>query len=471
MQENILKNKKLPEIILSAVRNDLSSFIQKCFYTVNPGVEYLHNWHIDLIAEHLLACERGDIKRLIINVPPRYLKSLCVSVAWPAWLLGHDPSRRIIAASYAQNLSIKHSLDTRLVITSPWYKKAFSNVKITSDQNEKNKFVTTERGMRIATSVGSFITGEGGNYLIVDDPHNVSDIFSDVIRKTTLDWFDQTFTSRLDNKKKGVFVVIMQRLHQNDLSGHLLAKGGWEHLNLPLVAEENTIIDFKGIKKTRETGDFLHEEREGKEQVEQLKKDLGSYAFSAQYQQNPVPIEGGIIKPSWVKRYNIIPENIRIVQSWDTAIKTGNANDYSVCTTWAETENGYFLVDIKRARFEYPDLKRTIINMAEKWNPKAIIVEDKASGQSILQDLRRETKLPLIATTPSKDKITRMASVSALFEAGKVFLPQKAEWLIDYESELFSFPSSNNDDQVDSTSQFLNWARKKPRDTLSIRAV
>ena len=219
------------------VRGDFASFIKQSFYSVNPATKYLHNWHIDLIAEYLNACEQGEIKRLIINIPPRSLKSIAVSVAWPAWLLGHDPSRRIIAASYSQNLSLKHSLDSRLVMNSAWYKKIFPSVKIASDQNEKAKFVTTKRGFRIATSVGGAITGEGGNFLIVDDAHNPINIMSEVQRQSTLDWFDQTFASRLDDKRQGVFVVVMQRLHEGDLCGHLLNKGGWEHLKLPAIAE------------------------------------------------------------------------------------------------------------------------------------------------------------------------------------------------------------------------------------------
>lgn len=214
----------------------LPAFIQKCFHTVNPGTPYLHNWHIDLIAAYLRACERGDIQRLIINIPPRYLKSLCVSVAWPAWLLGHDPSRRIIVSSYAQSLSLKHSLDCRLVMQSEWYRQVFQQTLLASDQNEKGKFLTTRRGMRLATSVGGSVTGEGGNFLILDDPHNPAHIHSDLLRQDTIDWFEQVFTSRLDDKKRGVIILMMQRLHEEDLSGHLLKKSGWEHLCIPAIA-------------------------------------------------------------------------------------------------------------------------------------------------------------------------------------------------------------------------------------------
>ena len=443
-------------------RNDLSSFIQKSFQTANPGIKYLHNWHIDLIAEYLVACEKGEINRLIINIPPRMMKSLSVSVAWPAWLLGHNPSRRIIAASYSNGLSIKHSQDCRLIITSDWYKRLFPWMEITADQNEKSKFVTTHRGMRLATSVGGTLTGEGGNFLIVDDPHNPVDIHSETIRKSTLDWFGQTFASRLDDKKRGVFVVVMQRLHQNDLSGFLLSTGGWEHLSIPAVAEKKIIIKFGKFNKIREQNELLHEEREGDQQIKAAKKELGSFAFAAQYQQNPVPASGGMIKPEWIKHYNAKPANLeRITQSWDTAIKSSAGSDYSVCTTWGETENSFYLLDLVKLRAEFPELKRNVILAAEKWSPATILIEDKASGQSLLQDLRRETKLPLIAIMPHKDKVTRMAAVSSLIEAGRVSFPSRAAWLADLETELFQFPASPHDDQVDSISQYLNWTKNR----------
>ncbi len=453
-----IKAGKLSNIKNAILRNDLSSFIQKSFHTVNPATPYLHNWHIDLIAEHLRACESGEIKRLIINIPPRYLKSLCVNVAWPAWLLGHNPARRVISSSYSMGLSVKHSLDCRLVIGSDWYRDIFPETELAGDQNEKAKFVTTARGMRLATSVGGTVTGEGGNFLIVDDPHNPAEIFSDTKRKATLDWFEQTFSSRLDDKKNGVFVIIMQRLHQDDLSGYLLAKGGWEHLCLPAISEQRS-------------PPLLHPERENVKQLEQVKRDLGSYAFAAQYQQNPAPVGGSMIKATWLKRYKSAPENARIIQSWDTAIKAGKSNDYSVCTSWAEGEDGYYLLDVMRAQIEYPDLKRRVVSLAEKWTADAILIEDKASGQSLLQDLRRETRLPLIAINPTSDKVTRLAAVSALFEAGKVFLPEYAPWLADYESELLAFPSTSHDDQTDSTSQFLQWAKSRTIARMNVRRL
>lgn len=393
------------------------------------------------------------------------MKSITVSVAWPAWLLGHNPANRIIVSSYAQSLADKLSIDTRLILEQDWYKDVFPKVKFSKDQNEKHKFITTKRGFRLATSTGGSVTGEGGNFLIVDDIHNPIHIRSKLKRNAAINWFSNTFSSRLDDKKNGVFVIVMQRLHNDDLTGYLIGKGGWEILSLPAICEESTNIGFNGkILKIRQKNDILHEKRENKKQLDIIKSDLGTASFLAQYQQNPVSDESSIIKLYWFKRYRKIPDDfIKIIQSWDTAIKGLAHNDYSVCTTWGEAENGYYLLDIVRKKLEYPDLKKVVLKNAMQWEADIILIEDKASGQSLIQDLRHETKLPIIPIMPKLDKVTRMATVSSIIESGNVFLPQKSIWLADYEEEIMQFPSSAHDDQIDSTSQFLNWTKNKQK--------
>ena len=450
------------QVFDALLRTRLAAFTRKAFSTVDPGAEYKHNWHVDLIAEYLEACTRREIKRLIINIPPRYMKSIAVTVAWPAWLLGKNPAEKIIAASYSHSLSLKHSTDCRLVIKSDWYRRAFPGVMLTDDQDTKEKFVTTQRGMRYATSVGGSVTGEGGNFLIVDDPHNPLQALSDIQRQQALTWFDQSFASRLNDKQNGVIVLVMQCLHSNDLTHHLMDKGGWERLCLPLVAETKTIIDFGRVKVVREQGDILHPARENQEAVDRLKRDIGSYAFAGQYQQRPAPAEGGIFKAVWFKRYSAPQDKYeQIVQSWDTAIKASQINDPSVCTTWGIRQDGYDLLQVLVRRLEYPDLKALIESQASAFRPDAILIEDKASGQQLLQDLKRSTTLPLIAIMPIADKITRASAVSALVEAGKLSLPMQAAWLPDFEMELLTFPNAAHDDQTDSVTQFLSWVRDR----------
>ncbi|MDE3059736.1 MAG: phage terminase large subunit [Pseudomonadota bacterium] len=462
----------MPEWFDHLLTHDLPTFIGKTIATTDPGTTYLPNWHIDLIAEYLQAIESGEITRLIINMPPRSLKSVSVSVAWPAWLLGHDPARRILAASYSSALALKHSIDCRAVLASSWYRRVFPDMLLARDQNEKSKFMTTRRGYRMAVSVGGGVTGEGGNFLIIDDPLSPAQAMSASSRNQVNDWFDHSFVSRIDDKQRGAIVLVMQRLHLQDLAGYLLAKGGWQHLSLPAVAPMPHHHDFGRVHKFREADELLHPMREDEELIERAKIELGSAAFSAQYQQQPLPEEGAMVRAWWIRRYEAPPLPAdRRVQSWDTAIKSGMQHDASACLTFAESEGHCHLLDVQLLRCEYPDLKRAFYALAERWQPQAILIEDRASGQQLLQDVRRESHLPVIPIQPRGDKITRFAAVSAMIEAGKLLLPAQAPWLSDFESELFAFPSGAHDDQVDALAQYLDWLRSSLWEKLRIRRI
>lgn len=440
---------------------DFPTFLENTFKTVSPSADYMHNWHLDLISEKLQAVTERKITRLIINMPPRYLKSVTVSVAWPAWLLGINPSAKIIAASYSQILSLKHSNDARLTMTSEWYAKLFPETILSKDQNEKHKFVTTKRGFRFATSVGGTITGEGGDFLILDDPQNSLQVNSPTTREKTNMWFEQSFLSRLDNKNDSVVVIVMQRLHNDDLTGYLTRKKSpWEILSLPAIAPCD--MEFESNKSTIffKQNEVLHKQRDKIERLEELRFEMGEYAFNAQYMQNPVPQEGRIIKPEWIEYFDVECEYIRVTHSWDTASSKNINADYSVCTIWGEHKNGYHLLDVIRAKLEYPALKRKVVELAKKYPPDVILIENKASGQALIQELREENALPIIAIQPVGDKITRFAVCATLFEARKVALPNYAKWKADYVLEILSFPGSAKDDQVDSTSQFLEYSKK-----------
>lgn len=456
------------------IRSDLSSFFARSFEIVNAGQSYQANWHIDVIADHLQKAFQKKHNRLVINIPPRFMKSLCVSVAWPAWLLGCDPHLRIMVASYSQSLSEKHSQDCRLLMQSEWYRRIFPETRIQEGENQKHKFVTTERGCRIATSVGGLTTGEGGDVLIVDDPHNALEVRSPSCRQRVTDWFEQAFMSRLNHPGEGVVVVVMQRLHPQDLCGYLYDKGSsWKVLKLPLQATQKQIFCYQKRRKVYKRGEILHPKRVNSFVLEQIRSEIGASAFLAQYQQHPVNQSDAMVELAWFGRYTpaSLPENIRISQSWDTAIKTGIANDYSVCTTWAEAKNGHYLLDVCRVQLAYPALRQKVIRLADQWHPQRILVEDKASGQVLIQDLRRETSLPLFAIIPKQDKVSRMASASVLIESGNVFLPQSAPWLTAYEQEFLEFPSVRHDDQVDSTTQYLNWVHTSKRKEPTVRRI
>ena len=447
----------------AVLRQCFPLFLAKVFDTVSPGSEYLHNWHIDAIAEYLRAVELGQVRRLIVNMPPRNLKSIAITVAWSAWLLGHDPSRQVMAASYASTLSMKHNVDTRLVCSSWWFREAFPRFRFAPDQNEKQKFQTSLRGHRIATSVGASAIGEGGDFLICDDPHNPLSAISDKERKTACDWFDQSFTTRLNNKKKGAIVVVMQRLHETDLSGHLLAKGGWEHLKLAAQAPKRTVISIGNFHKVREEGDILHPEREGPKELAAAKVDLGSYGYAGQYDQEPAPREGGVLKLAWFRRYRAAPDPaagaVRYVQSWDTAQKEGEMNDYSVCTEWAIEGPAAYLLRVHRDKVDSVDLLRNARALYRTRRPSAVLIEDKGSGTGLIQALRRDAELsiPVVPIDPRQDKIVRADNVAPLIEAGHIHIPEDADWLHDFEAEVRNFPNAAHDDQVDSVTQFVEW--------------
>ncbi len=443
------------------LRSSFTGFIEKAFASCNPGAPFLPNWHINLIAEYLDAVEKGEITRLIINMPPRSLKSLCVSIAWPAWLLGHDPTRRILAASYSSSLSLKHSIDCRHLMQAGWYRQLFADARILQGENQQRKFVTSLRGYRYATSVGGSLTGEGGDFLIIDDPLNPQQAARRIYRERVNQWFDATMSSRLDDKKRGVMVLVMQRLHAQDLSGHLLSRGGWEHLCLPGVIQAGRVFALGDIMKEFGRDGVLHPDRENNALIERACADLGSHAFAAQYLQDPMAEQGLIIRHEWLRRYNVPPHAVvRYVQSWDTGIKAGLKNDASACLTFAQTETAHYLLHAKVFRLEYPDMKRAFHNIAEQWRPHAILIEDKGSGQQLLQDMRREASYPLIPIVPKQDKVSRLVSVSPMVEAGRLLLPENASWLAAFEQELLAFPAGSHDDQVDALSQYLNWIRE-----------
>ncbi len=447
----------------AATAQHFSLFLRRVMGTVAPGASYCHNWHIDLISAYLDACAQGEITRLIINLPPRMLKSTLVSVAWPAWLLGHRPSTRIMAASYAQSLSVKHSVDCRLVMESPWYRRVFPQAQLSRSQNEKEKFVTTERGYRLAVSVGGAAIGEGGDILIVDDPISPLQAGSRVQREAVNQWFDHSFATRLDDKRRGAIILVMQRLHAADLSGYLLEKGGWEHLCLPAIAPQATVVQCGDMSYARPEGEALHPVREPLEVLARLKQDLGSANFNAQYQQAPISAVGSLMKPHWFARFK--PEEaegaVRCVQSWDTAIKAGAAHDASACATFMVKDGIHYLLDMLTVRLEYPALKRLMVSHAARFNPEVLLIEDKASGQSLLQDLRQETDLPVLPMQANEQKLLRLTRVTPLMEAGKVALPVNAPWLAAFEAEFFAFPEGAHDDQVDAVSQYLNWVRQQ----------
>ena len=252
------------ELVNAACRDDFVSFIRKCFEILSPGTSFQANWHIYALAYHLEQVRLGKIKRLIINMPPRSLKSIVSSVAFPAYILGHDPALRIIAVSYGADLAVKHANDFRAVVESTWYRGVFPWMRVSGAKNTEFEVLTTRQGYRLATSVDGTLTGRGGDIVIIDDPLKPSDALSDSKRERVNDWFSNTLLSRLDDKQTGAIVIVMQRLHMDDLTGRLLrASNDWTLLSLPAIAEQDETIPI-GPKEDhfRRVGELLHPERE-----------------------------------------------------------------------------------------------------------------------------------------------------------------------------------------------------------------
>lgn len=459
----------LPGELDSLLRSDLMALIERSFFELNPQTKFCDSPHIEVMASKLEACRRRKIKRLIVNMPPRSLKSHAVSVAFPAWWLGHNPTMQIICASYGQELSDKHARDCRRVMQSKFYRRLFPRAILSPDKQSVNEFVTTEQGFRMSTSVNGVLTGRGADLIILDDPLKPEEALSETKRSGVNEWYSNTLLSRLNSKQDGIIIIVMQRLHQDDLVGHVLEhEKSWEVVSFPAIAEEDEthLIDSPFGRRCfqRKQGDALQPEREPKPVLESLRRNLGEYVFLSQYQQSPTPPGGALIKTHWLQYYDLdkLPEQFWfIVQSWDTANKAGELNDYSVCTTWGMVDGRYYLLNVFRKRMNYPDLKRAVHQQANhnysRRAPDKILIEDKASGTQLIQDLKIEGVLQIIPYAPPKraDKLVRLFAQSAEFENGKVMLPRSAPWLDEYVRELTSFPGSKFDDQVDSTTQAL----------------
>jgi predicted phage terminase large subunit-like protein len=452
-------------VLAALLRTDLRYFIRKVFATVSPGERYMHNWHLDAIVHWLMLIYSGRNRRLLLNQPPRSLKSICVSVGYVAWLLGHDPSRRVIVVSYSQDFAAELHRQFRMIVDSDWYQDLFP-ATIWSKETGLD-LVTTMGGGRLATSIGGTLTGRGADLIIVDDPLNANEALSESARKRVIDWYSGSLVSRLNDKETDAIVAVMQRLHEEDLAGHLLRMGGWDHLVLPAIAvEEHQIALGRGKVQIRRPGDLLHPERENAETLERIRAEIGSLQFSAQYQQQPVPVEGNLIRRAWFRMYDRLPEHrphLRTVQSWDIATMVGAQNDYSVCTTWIVDKNDFYLVDVFRARLSYPDLRRKVIEFAARHHANRVLIEDAGPGMNLLQDLYMGMPTGMtrpIGVKPAGSKQDRVVAQSAKIEAGHVHLPKDAPWLHDFLNELLGFPNARHDDQVDSVSQFLCWIQQ-----------
>jgi predicted phage terminase large subunit-like protein len=453
----------------SLLETSLAEFARAAWPILEPTTRLQWNWHLDLLCEYLTLASRGECRRLIINVPPRSMKSLLCTVLYPAWRWCTAPERRFMSVSYADELSTDHSVYRRNVLQSRWYRSHWGGrVRFCKDQNLKTQYENTRRGGMYATSITGAATGKGCDELIVDDPQNPKKAYSDPEREGANRTFDATFRSRLNNPSTGVIVLIMQRLHEADLTGHILAKepGVWTHIKLPAEAEhdEQWIFPISGRVVERHVGETLWPDRLPADVLAELKTALGSWAYAGQYQQNPAPLEGGIVKRRWLQFYRELPASRGTwVQSWDCAFKDTRESDYVVGQVWFHTGGAYYLVDQVRERMDFVRTKQAIRQMSIK-HPKATakLIEDRANGPAVISSLRAEID-GIIPIEPRDSKQARLHAVSPLFEAGNVFFPDvsTARWAGDLVEELTRFPNAANDDQVDACTQALLYMRQR----------
>jgi predicted phage terminase large subunit-like protein len=435
--------------IRTAAQDDLH-FFSKYTFAKRKGYKWKDNWHHKLICEALMRVYRGEVKNLVINLPPRYSKTELAVLNFVAWAMGKQPDSEFIHLSYSATLAENNSNNTKSLMQHEAYADCF-DTKLAS--NAQAHWKTTAGGVMYATGSDGTITGFGagkvregfGGAIIIDDPHKAGEAGSDAMRGRVVENFGLTVESRR-NAPHTPIIVIMQRLHESDLSGFLLAGGNgekWEHLMIPAVNERDEAL--WPWKHDRDT--LANMER------------ANPYVFAGQYMQRPAPLGGGIFKSAWWCWYRpeAAPRFKRIIQSWDTAFKTKEANDYSVCTTWGEGELGFYLLDILKDKWEFPDLKRIAVSHAAKWNPHAVLVEDKASGQSLIQELRSGTRLFVVPVQKGTDKVSNANAVTPIIESGRVFLPEGHPEVAGLVQSCGQFPNGAHDDDVDSVTQALNY--------------
>ncbi len=473
----------------------LYDFFKRTWGIVEPGMPYLDNWHVGAIADHLEAVSRGEIKNLLINVPPGHAKSILVSALWPACVWTWWPEWRGLFSSYDLSLVTRDAIRMRDVITDEWYKGEFSPTwRLKADQNVKTLFKNTRQGFRFCHTVAGRGTGHRGDAIVVDDPLNAKERHSKVKREAAKDWWKRTMPTRLNDPRSGARVVIMQRLHEEDLSGVILEEGGFEHLCLMTFFEperrSKTFTMPKGggerslfFEDPREIeGELLFPELFTQDVLTGLKKTLGEGDFAGQHQQMPAPATGSVFKTyywrfwqppganlppvRWKKEDGSLVEVFatelprhlsKVVQSWDMTFKDKATSDFVSGQVWGADRADRYLLDRVHERLDFDGTARAVRTLSQKWpRARAKYIEDKANGPAIISHLRREVS-GLIAVEPVGDKTERAMAVQPEIKSGNVFLPHPAiaPWVMEYIAEFTAFPTGSHDDDVDGATQAL----------------
>jgi predicted phage terminase large subunit-like protein len=475
---------QLTRLLAEKARLSFKEFVKQAWHILEPGAQFIPGIQVDAICLHLQAVTEGQVQNLIINLPPGYAKSLLTAVFWPAWVWINHPEVRFLYSSYREDLASRDSVKCRRLIQSAWYQQRWGDsYQMVEDQNQKHRFENDRTGYRIVVPMSGG-TGERGDVVVVDDPHSVEQAESDAARIGVSDWWNGTMSTRLNNPSTGHKIVVHQRLHEADLTGDLLARGGYEHLCLPAEFEPDRRCSTSiWIDPRTIPGELLFPREGEREALDNFKITLGSYRYAGQYQQRPAPRGGGIFKKHWwrywiPKTMSVPPVQVRLpdgsirniyaanlpdvldrqIQSWDMAFKDLSTSDYVVGAVWGAKGADRYLLDQVRDRFDFPETMAAVKAMTKKW-PKATLklVEDKANGPAVIQSLRHDIA-GLVPVMPDGGKVARAQAVSPQVESGNVYLPHPAiaPWVEDFVEECAAFPNGKYDDQVDQMGQALN---------------
>ena len=456
-------------------RLGLLEFFAQAWPIVEAGKTFASNWHLGAIADHLEAVTAGDIRDLIISMPPRSLKSRLVSVAWPAWEWAEvNPSTRWVFASYAHTLAKRDSIDCRRIIESTWYQRRYADVvQLRHDQNVQIRYENTRSGVRIATSVGGATTGEGGDRLVIDDPHNAASVESKAKREAVINWHDGAWLSRRNDPMRSSMVIVAQRTHHRDLIGHVLAAHdhGYAHLVLPLeYSPKRSTVTVLGWKDPRRReGELLHPERFDRAEAKKMRRRMGTRRFEAQYNQHTTDTGSMLVDRAWWRYWRVPPDGVDgIALSVDATFKKGLASDYVVIQVWLRRGADRFLFYQWREQAGFVATRKALVSLAEAYPTyEAILVEEAANGHAIIDELRSVLG-GIYAVPPIGSKVSRAEAAVPQVETGNVYLPDPTlpgyAWVLDYLAEWDDFgEDAEHDDQVDATTQYLNWSRDLSR--------
>ena len=439
-------------------------FLAEVFKELHPGKSLTDAAYMNAMTFALQKCWETPGDRLLVTVPPRHLKSIAAAVALPAWVLGRDPSAKIMVATYGEELSREHAANFATIMRSRWYSAIFPRTQI--KQSNQSELRTSAGGGRRCVTLGGATTGFGADLIVIDDLMKAQDAKSQAMRDKARDYYPSGLLSRFNDPKHGRVVSIQQRLHEDDLAAHLLESGRFRHLNLPAAAEEP--VDYPlyfGRTWRRRQGEVLEPARLDAEALAIRREELGTRVFNAQYQQNPIPPDGAIVRIEKLTLAEDIPDGSEfeyVIQSWDTAASIGPRSDFSVCMTFGYHQGAWYLADLFRKRLEFDQLEAAIFDQKRRWKPEKILIEDSSNGRAFLQRQRLKKAKELFQKVIAKDsKEERLIAQTDFLHSNRIRFCPTDTWWPELKRELAAFPESTHDDQVDSLSQFCGWVTSK----------